>query len=251
MYTKIKTKHEIESMRISGRICSEVLALLKKTAAPGMSAKDLADIAAKEISRRGGQPSFLGYQGFPDVICISINDEVVHGIPAAHKTIAEGDILSLDLGVTYQGMIVDSAISLLIGPPDKEKLRLIETTKESMNRGLKVLRDGCYTGDVGNAVESALSKAGLGIVRELVGHGVGHHVHEDPNVPNYGAKGSGAQLKAGMTIAVEPMATLGREDVYIDSDGWTVRTRDGSLSAHFEQTVLITSGGHEVLTPFV
>lgn len=251
MYTKVKTAKEIEAMRTAGRICSEVLALLKKVVKPGMSTKELADIAAQEIARKGAKPAFLGYSGFPDVICISLNEEVVHGIPSKDKTIKSGDIVSLDLGVTYDGMIVDSAISVLVGPVDRQKLKLLEATRTSLQEGVDKLRDGCYVGDISSAVEKILEKAKFGIVRDLVGHGVGHKVHEEPNIPNYGSEGSGPRLQAGMTIAIEPMATMGDERVYIDKDGWTVKTSDDSLSAHFEQTVLVTAAGHDILTPFL
>jgi methionyl aminopeptidase len=148
-------------------------------------------------------------------------------------------------------MIVDSAISVLVGPSDKQKLRLLETTRASLQEGIEQLQDGCYVGDIGNSVEKVLKKAALGIVRDLVGHGVGHKVHEEPNIPNYGLKGTGPKLKAGMTVAIEPMATIGDERVYIDQDGWTVKTVDNSLSSHFEQTVLVTTDGYEILTPFL
>ncbi len=251
MYTKVKTDKEIESMRLSGKICSEILALLKKTVKPGISTKQLADIAAKEIKDRGAEPAFLGYSGFPDVICISLNEEVVHGIPAEDRVIKNGDIISLDLGVKYNGMIVDSAISVLVGQPEEAKLKLLETTKTSLQEGVDQVQEGCYVGDIGHAVERVLLKGKYGIVRDLVGHGVGHKVHEEPNIPNYGSPGSGPQLRSGMTIAIEPMATLGDERVYVDEDGWTVKTFDNSLSAHFEQTVLITPKGYEILTPFL
>ncbi len=237
-------------MRQACLICSEVLQLLKKTVSSGMTTKQLADIADKELRKRGGKPSFLGYSGFPEVICISVNDEVVHGIPNRRKIIKAGDIVSLDLGVTYEGMIVDSAISVLVESQDREKLKLINTTAESLKNGLKAVKDKCSTGDIGHNVEQILNRNKYGVVRELVGHGVGHNVHEEPNIPNYGRRGVGDRLKAGMTIAVEPMATQGSERVYIDTDGWTVKTEDSSLSAHFEQTVLITSSGCEILTPF-
>lgn len=251
MYTKVKTEEEIESMRIAGRICSEVLALLKDRVSPGMNTKQLADIAAEEIKKQGAEPAFLGYSGFPDVICISLNEEVVHGMPKTGSIIKTGDIVSFDLGVTYKGMIVDSAISVLVGPSDKSKLKLIEATKTSLQEGIEQLRDGCHVGDIGNAIEKVLNNGKFGIVRDLVGHGVGHKVHEEPNIPNYGATGSGPKLHAGMTIAIEPMATMGDERVYIDEDGWTVKTADNSLAAHFEQTVLITPHGYEILTPFL
>ncbi|HEX5796941.1 MAG TPA: type I methionyl aminopeptidase [Candidatus Saccharimonadales bacterium] len=250
MYTKIKSPVEVERMRKAGYICSQVLKTLKDTVSPDMSTKYLADLATETISRLGGKPSFLGYKDFPDVLCISINDEIVHGIPSKTRIIQKGDIITFDLGVTYEGMIVDSAVSVLVDSDDPDKLRLLKATKASLNNGLKSLKGGCTVGDVGSAIEAILKQHGLGIIRDLVGHGVGHQVHEDPNIPNYGVPRSGPELSTGMTVAIEPMATLGGEGIYIDSDGWTVKTRDGSLSAHFEQTVLITPKGCEILTPF-
>lgn len=237
-------------MRKAGGICSEVLFLLKNQIKSGMTTKELADIAAKKIDEVGGKPAFLGYNGFPEVICISVNDEVVHGIPSDKKVIHQGDIVSLDLGITFEGMIVDSAISVLVESKDEKKLNLIRATEDSLRKSLNVIQEGCRVGNIGHAVETILNKKKYGIIRDLVGHGVGHKVHEEPNIPNYGRSGTGPTLSSGMTIAVEPMATLGGEAVYIDSDGWTVKTRDGSLSAHFEQTILITEDGCEVLTPF-
>lgn len=237
-------------MRKAGAICSDVLYMLKNTVKPGMTTQELADLAGKEITAAGGQAAFFGYSGFPDVICISLNEEIVHGIPSTNRTVKKGDIISFDLGVSYEGMIVDSAISVLVDSDDKTRQRLLSATRASLNSGLKRLHDGCATGDIGYAIENKLKQAKLGIIRELVGHGVGHQVHEDPNIPNYGRENSGPKLKTGMTVAIEPMATLGGEKIYVDEDGWTVKTADGSLSAHFEQTVLITQKGYEILTPF-
>lgn len=237
-------------MRTAGAICAEVLQIVKESASEGISTIELADLATAEIKARGGRPSFLGYQGFPESICISINDEVVHGIPKKDKIIKKGDIASFDLGVTYDGMIVDSAISCLIEDSNDNdtKIKLIRDTEESLLIGIQQLKNNCRVGDIANAVQKILEKGKYGIVRDLVGHGVGHAVHEEPNIPNFGQPNSGPLLKKGMTIAIEPMATLGDHKVYIDEDGWTVRTVDGSLSAHFEHTVLITDDGYEILT---
>ncbi len=249
MYTRIKTAEEIINMRESGRMLATVLDVLKKEVQAGVTAKALSDMAGREVKALGGKSAFLGYQDFPEHICISVNDEVVHGIPRAETVIADGDIVSLDYGVNYKGMITDSAISVISGKNAPQKIvNLVRYTEESLHAGLNTIKDGCYAGDIGNAVERVLNTHKYGIVRDLVGHGVGHEVHEDPNIPNYGRKGTGAQLVAGMTIAVEPMATLGGDDVFIDSDGWTIRTKDGSLAAHFEHTVLITETGCEILT---
>ncbi len=251
MYTRIKTKEEINNMRIAGKMCAEVLLTMKSQVKPGISTAHLADIAKNQLESKGGSPAFLGYHEFPDVICISINDEVVHGIPKSTKIIKPGDIVSFDFGVIYNGMVVDNAITVLVESNDKQKKRLLQVTEESLKSGLSVLKDGCKTGDIGYAVQKVLDRENLGIVRDLVGHGVGHAIHEEPNIPNYGSPRTGFELKAGMTVAIEPMATLGKENVFIDQDKWTVKTADRSLSAHFEQTVLIKENGYEVLTPFL
>lgn len=249
MTTKVKTASEIAAMRESGRMLATVLDVLQTRIAVGMSTKALADIAAAELQALGGEPAFLGYQGFTDVICISVNEEVVHGIPRADKIIAEGDIVGLDFGVTYKGMITDSAVSVIVGKPKQRgHIALIQDTKAAMEAGIAAVHDQVRTGDIGAAVEASLQHRRYGIVRDLVGHGVGHQVHEDPNIPNYGRPNTGPWLQAGMTIAIEPMVTLGSERVYIANDGWTILTVDGSWSAHFEHTVLITETGAEVLT---
>ena len=238
-------------MRIAGKMCAEVLLTLKSKVKPGLSTKVLADLAKKELENKGGSPAFLGYHEFPDVICISVNDEVVHGIPKKTKLIKSGDIVSFDFGVIYEGMIVDNAISVLVDSDDPQKKRLLTATKKSLEAGLEALKDGCKTGDIGQAVQRVLDNEKLGIVRDLVGHGVGHAIHEEPNIPNYGKSNTGFELKSGMTVAIEPMATLGTDSIFIDRDRWTVKTADGSISAHFEQTVLIKDDGYEILTPFL
>jgi methionyl aminopeptidase len=249
MVTRVKTASEIAAMQDSGRMLATVLQMLKTSLQPGMTTKQLADLAAAELKKLGGQAAFLGYQGFPDVICISVNDEVVHGIPRADKTIAEGDIVSLDFGVIYKGMITDSAISVIAGrPKQKGHIDLVKRTEEALRIGINTVHDQVRTGDIGTAIENYLKKHRYGIVRDLVGHGVGHQLHEDPNIPNYGRANTGPWLSAGMTIAIEPMVTLGTDRVYVADDGWTVLTADGSWSAHFEHTVLITEDGAEILT---
>lgn len=248
MYTRIKTKQEIADMRESGRMLATVLEHLRKRVKAGMTTKDLAVMAAVELRKLGGQPAFLGYQGFPDVLCTSVNDEVVHGIPSDH-VLKDGDIIGMDFGVTYNGMITDGAISVIIGKTGDQRLKtLLTTTEQALSAGIGALQSGSRIGDIGAAIETVLNKQKLGIVRDLVGHGVGHHLHEEPNIPNYGRAGSGAELKEGMTIAIEPMATLGTDDVYVDIDGWTIKTKDGSMAAHFEHTILVTGEGAEVLT---
>ena len=248
MFTKVKTDTEIANMRISGHMLASVLEVLRREVKAGLTTKDLADLARQELDGLGGKPAFLGYQGFPDVICISVNDEVVHGIPG-DRVLANGDVVGLDFGVNYRGMITDAAISVIVGGKGDEKVKkLVRDTEAAMLAGLETLHDGVKVGDIGAAVEKVLNKGGYGIVRDLVGHGVGHNVHEEPNIPNYGRAGTGPLLRAGMTVAIEPMATLGTDDVVIANDQWTVQTRDGSLSAHFEHTVLITEDSYEILT---
>jgi methionyl aminopeptidase len=249
MTTQVKTDSEISAMRESGRMLATVLKVLKPKVQPGISTQELAATAAEELNKLGGEPAFLGYEGFPSVICISVNDEVVHGIPRKDKFIKEGDIVSLDFGVRYQGMITDAAISVIAGKPkQKGHIQLVERTATALRIGIDQLHDHVRTGDIGAAIETYLNKYRYGIVRDLVGHGVGHQLHEDPNIPNYGRPGSGPWLDAGMTIAIEPMVTLGTDHVHIADDHWTVLTADGSWAAHFEHTVLITEGGAEILT---
>src|SRR5665213_403639 len=249
MMTRVKTASELAAMRDSGRMLATVLELLKTKLEVDQSTKHLSDIAAEELKKLGGEPAFLGYQGFPDIIRVSINEEVVHGIPKADKIIADGDIVSLDFGVKYKSMITDAAISLIAGrPKQRGHIELVKNTETALQTGIAAVHDQVRTGDIGAAIENYLKKYRYGIVRDLVGHGVGHEIHEDPNIPNYGRAGSGPWLSAGMTIAIEPMVTLGTDRVYITDDGWTVITADGSRSAHFEHTILITADGAEILT---
>lgn len=235
-------------MRISGGMLAAVLQVIDEQVVVGMNGRDVSALAARELKGLGGKPSFLGYDGFPDVICISVNDGIVHGIPN-DVPFTEGDLVSFDFGVTYKGMITDSAFSRFVGAaPSADAERLLKATERSMYAGIEVLKNGVRIGDIASAIEQVLKRERLGIVRELVGHGVGHSLHEDPNIPNYGVAGTGPKLSSNMTIAIEPMATLGAEHISVDNDGWTIRTVDGSLAAHFEHTILITDGGHEILT---
>jgi len=247
MMTKIKTPAEIAAMRESGRMLATVLEVVQKAIKPGITTKELDSIAANEVKRLGGKPAFLGYYGFPGVICISLNDEVVHGIPGP-QVVKNGDIVSFDFGVNYGGMITDAARTVLVGPHNKAKQQLIDGTLQALDTGIEVVKDGVVVGDISAAVQEVLDDYGYGIVRDLVGHAVGHALHEEPNIPNYGKAGHGPTLSAGMTIAIEPMTTLGSYKVYTAADGWTILTRDGSLAAHFEDTVLITETGAEILT---
>lgn len=247
MYTRVKTADEITAMRESGRQLATVLEHLRKNIKAGQTTNELAQMAEIELDRLGGKPAFLGYQGFPDVICISVNDEVVHGIPGDY-VLKNGDVVGLDFGVSVDGMITDAAITVIVGKGDQKVQKLVRDTHESLLAGLEAVHAGVPIGDIGAAVEKVLKNGDYGIVRDLVGHGTGHHVHEEPNIPNYGRAGTGPKLEAGMTVAIEPMATLGGHDVFIADDGWTIQTRDGSLAAHFEHTILVTNDGYEILT---
>lgn len=251
MYTSIKNSNEIELMRASGRMLAEVLKAVQDVAKTNVSTKHMADVASKELKALGGKPAFLGYGGdipFPDVICISVNDEVVHGVPREDFILKSGDIVSIDFGVNYDGMITDAARTFCVGDCSVEVKKLIRETERSMYAGIDTLRDGVRVGDISAAIQKVLVAGKYGIVRDLVGHGVGHNLHEEPDIPNYGFAGSGPVLKAGMTIAIEPMATMGTHAVTLDDDQWTIRTADGSLAAHFENTILITDRGYEILT---
>lgn len=249
MFTRVKTPQEIKDMRESGQRLAAVLQAIDREVVAGMSGKDVSEIAKRELKKLGGKHAFLGYGGFPDVICISVNDEIVHGIPT-DVPFKDGDLVSFDYGVSYNGMITDSAFSKFIGgkAPSKDAERLLKTTEQSMYAGIETLKNGVRVGDIASSIERVLKREKLGIIRELVGHGVGHEVHEDPNIPNYGVAGTGPKLSAGMTIAIEPMATLGTQHISVDDDEWTIRTADGSLAAHFEHTILITDDGYEILT---
>lgn len=250
-----KTPEEIKSIRTSGAMLAQILELIGSSLEAGMTGLDIDRLAVLELKKLGGKPAFLGVPAgphtidFPNTICISRDDAVVHGIPdtIAFKT---GDIVGFDYGVIYGGMITDAARTFIVGnkPRTKREQELVEMTLRSLDAGISAVKPGAKTGDIAAAVQAILDQHKLGIVRELVGHGVGHELHEPPEIPNYGYKGTGAVLKEGMTIAIEPMATLGGWRVVVDPDGWTIRTRDGSLSAHFEDTILITRDGAEILT---
>ena len=242
-----KSPEEIEIMREGARILTDTLEALEEALQPEISTAELDRIAEELITGRGGQPSFKGYRGFPASICTSPNNVIVHGIPGP-LTLREGDIISLDVGVLWRGFHVDSAWTFGVGDISAEARDLLKVTEASLDAAIEQCRPGRRLGDVGHAVEGVALGAGFSIVREYVGHGVGRALHEDPQIPNYGPPGRRQALAAGMTLAIEPMVNLGGEQTKILSDGWTVETLDGSLSAHFEHTVAITEDGHEVLT---
>ncbi len=249
MVTKVKTDVEIAAMREGGKMLATVLSALRDQVSVGMTSADLSEIAKKKLIKLGGKPAFLGYEGFPDVVCVSINEEVVHGIPSKERIIQDGDIVSFDFGVLHKGLITDAAISVIVGDvKDSRDIELVNATKKSLEAGLRTIKNGTAIGTIGAAVQDVLEKSRLGIVQEFVGHGVGHILHEEPGIPNYGSKGDGFVLRSGMTVAIEPMATLGNSSVFIADDDWTVVTRDRKRSAHFEHTVLVTDDGFEILT---
>lgn len=245
---EIKTPKQIKYMREGGQILASVLNTLKTYLREGITTEELAKLARSELARLGAEAAFLNYQGFPSVICISVNDEVVHGIPGKRR-LSNGDIVGLDFGVKHKGLITDSAISCIVGnSAGKEVETLLNTTQEALYAGIREVKHGANIGTISAAIERTLRKRNFGVIETLVGHGVGKELHEPPEIPNFGKIGSGKALRAGMTIAIEPMATLGGKDVYLGEDGWTVKTKDKSLSAHFEHTVLVTDSGCEILT---
>ena len=243
----IKSEHEIELMRKAGEIVGNTHKYLKQYIKPGITTKELNDLAEEFILKSGATPSFKNLYGFPGTICISINEEVVHGIPGKRK-LKNGDIVKLDIGACYHGYHGDSAWSYPVGNVSSEVSRLLEQTEEALYQGLSMVHAGAHVGDIGYAVEQYAKKCHLGVVKELVGHGIGTKVHEDPDVPNFGKLGTGPVLKEGMTIAVEPMLNLGTAEVYMLDDDWTVVTGDDKASAHFEHTILVTKDGYEILT---
>lgn len=244
----IKTEKDIQGMRESGKITKEVLELLKNKIRVGMSTKDLDKIAYDYIISRGAYPSFLGYSGYPASICVSIDDMVVHGIPSEDDIIKDGQIVSVDVGVEYNGWQGDAARTFMIGDVSDEKQKLVKVTEECFFKAVEHLRDGTPLGDIGYYVQTHAESNGFSVVRALVGHGIGKEMHEDPSVPNYGKKGTGIRLKKGMAIAIEPMINAGVYQVEFMADGWSVRTKDGKPSAHYENTIVITENGVEILT---
>jgi methionyl aminopeptidase len=249
MQTGIKTPDQIEAMREGGKLLATIYDGLKKQIQVGMTGLEADAWVANEIVRLGAIATYKTSEvNFPNVICISINDEIVHGIPTDY-VFEKGDIISFDLVITYKGMKTDSAFTMVVGEaPTGIKKHLLNFTERSLYAGIDAITGPVYTGDIGAAVEKVLNDGKLGIVRDLVGHGVGLEMHMPPEIPNYGKKGTGVLLRPGDTIAIEPMATLGKERIKTDPDGWTIRTQDGSLAAHFEHTVLITDTGAEILT---
>ena len=244
----LKTSHELELMKTACRISAEALQLAGEAVKPGVSTWEIDKVAYDYIIKQGAEPNFLGLYGFPGTACISINDEVIHGIPSKKRILKPGDIVSIDLGAKINGYNGDNAATFAVGEISPEAQRLCDTTKESLYKGIEAAVAGGRVGDIGHAVQEYCESRGYGVVREYEGHGVGTKLHEDPGVPNFGTAGRGIRLLPGMTIAIEPMINEGTYKVKQLSDGWTVKTADGKLSAHFEHTVAITDNGPVILT---
>lgn len=253
----IKTKEEIEILRAGGKRLATILNKVKEKVAPGVSAKELDEYAEYLIREAGDIPAFLNYKPegvsipYPASLCVSLNDEVVHGIPSKDKILKEGDIVSIDLGLKHKGMFTDMAMTVPVGIVSPQSTKLMESTKRALEAGIDAIAPGATVGDIGHAIESFVRSLGVGkygIVEVLSGHGVGRAIHEDPYIPNFGKKGTGAKLLPGMVIAIEPMLNNGTKHVIVDNDEYTFRTKDGKKSAHFEHTVLVTENGAEILT---
>jgi methionyl aminopeptidase len=245
-----KSPAELERMRRSGRILAETIDIVLEAVAPGRTTADLDRVADEAIRARDAVPSFLGYKGYTATICASLNDEIVHGIPSPRRVLEEGDVLSLDFGAIWEGFHSDSAVTVFVGgqAPSEEAARLVKTTEAALWAAIQAVQPGGRLSDIGHAIESVAEPAGLGIVREYGGHGIGRAMHEDPFIANWGEAGRGPDLRPGLVVAIEPMLTLGADGTRVLEDGWTVVTQDGSLAAHFEHTVAVTEDGPEVFT---
>jgi methionyl aminopeptidase len=243
-----RSASELEKMREAGRLVGEVLTELASRVAPGVNTAELDEIAEKRITAAGATPAFKGYHGYPATICASINDEVIHGIPSGRRVLAEGDIISIDVGASLAGYFGDSAVTLPVGHVSEEAATLLRVTEESLYRAIELAKPGGRVSDIGHAVQQHVEAYGFSVVREFVGHGIGQQMHEEPQVPNYGEAGRGPRLAEGMVLAIEPMVNAGKPTVKVLADGWTAVTRDRSLSAHFEHTVAVTAGEPWILT---
>jgi methionyl aminopeptidase len=245
----LKSPDEVAKMRVAGGIVAATIDTVLGAVRPGVSTADLDDVAEAFIRERKATPSFKGYRGFPASICASLNDEVVHGIPSPKRILKEGDVLSLDFGAIWEGYHADSAVTVFVGePPSAEAEKLVRVTEDALEAGISQIRPGGRLLDISHAVQQVVEGAGFSVVREYVGHGIGRNLHEDPQIPNYGLPGRGPELRPGLVVAVEPMVTMGDWRTKVLADDWTVVTADGSLAAHFEHTIAVTEGGHEVLT---
>lgn len=245
---QVKNSMQLNAMKEAGRITGETLLKARELVRPGISTKELDDAIRTFIEKSGATPSFLGYHGFPGSACISINDEVIHGIPSAKRFLQEGDIVKIDVGAFINGYHGDSARTIPVGKVSDEAMQLIKATRDSFFAGAQMAVAGNRIGDIGSAISEFVRPYGYGVVREFIGHGIGRNVHEEPDVPNYGTAGRGVRLCNGMTLAIEPMINMGTAKVIVLPDGWTVKTADGSLSAHYENTIAITPDGVQILT---
>jgi methionyl aminopeptidase len=244
-----KSEADIAKMREAGRIVAGTIERVTAAVAPGKSTADLDRVAERYIAERSAIPSFKGYKGFPATICASVNHEIVHGIPAKQRVLRPGDLLSLDFGAIWEGFHADAAVTVFVGgPPSSEAEKLVEVTRQALEAGISAIRPGGRLTDIGAAIQHVAEGAGFSLVREYGGHGIGRALHEDPFVQNFGPPGRGPELKPGLVLAVEPMASLGDAETRLLADDWTVVTADGSLSAHFEHTIAVTAEGHEILT---
>ena len=244
----LRSESEIERMRAANELVSRVLASLEAAVAPGVSTADLDAMAERLVREGGAEPAFKGYRGYPATLCASINEEVVHGIPASSRVLRDGDIISLDMGVKMGGYFGDSAVTVAVGQVPARTQDLLRVTRESLEKAIAQVRVGARLSDVGHAVQAWVEAHGFSIVREFVGHGIGEHLHEEPQIPNYGQPGRGPKLAVGMVLAIEPMVAMGKPDTRVLADKWTAVTKDGSLAAHFEHTVAVTAAGPLVLT---
>lgn len=245
---EIKSEKEIELIKRASVIVAKTLKVLKESIRPGISTYELDEIAFKTIKSENAKPAFLGYRGYPATTCISVNEEVIHGIPDRKKILKEGDIVSIDVGAIYEGFYGDAAITVPVGNIKKEHQKLIDVTRKALEIALSVVRNGVFLGDVSFAIQEFVESNGMNVVRDFTGHGIGRNLHEEPSIPNFGKKGTGPMLRTGMTLAIEPMVCLGESKVRFLKDGWTVVTEDGSYSAHFEHTICVTDSGCEILS---
>jgi methionyl aminopeptidase len=245
---EIKTPSEIETMRKASRVVGQVLAQLGPKVKPGVSTAELDKFAEQRVRELGAVPAFLGYRGYPATLCVSINEEIVHGIPSPKRIVREGDIVSLDMGAVYDGFYGDAALTVAAGNISEQARKLMEVTSKSLEIALSKVKSGARLGDVSHAVEEYAKANGMSVVREFTGHGIGRKLHEEPSIPNFGKPGTGPVLRPGMTLAIEPMVCLGRSEVVVRNDGWTAVSADGSLSAHYEHTVAVTEDGCEILS---
>jgi len=243
----LRLPDEIDKMRVSNRIVAEILSVLKERVKPGVTTAELDRLSEDLARKKGAQPAFKGYKGYPFSLCISVNSEVVHGMPSS-RVLVDGDIVSLDFGVHYKGYYGDAAVTVPVGPVSEEAAKLIKTTEQGLYKGIKEAIAGNRLGDISAAIQNCVEGDGFSVVRDFVGHGIGKNLHEEPQIPNFGVRGRGIELKAGMVLAIEPMVNEGTYKVRLLNNGWTVVTQDGKLSAHFEHSVAITKNGPDILS---